>query len=446
MSLTPEQSIEAIAKLAKSKSVAAEALIIESNNFKVSYNEGKIDNYDVAKSRSLGVRIVDGQHEGISYTESLKSEDIETAFNEAMENKQFVVADYDPQFPAQPAIKNATDYFNPSLAEVPVAEKLELAKKLESCAKQENPKVHSLPYSNYGDVETSVWLFNTKGTNSYYKKNTCYAYAYPLCVSGEKRGMAYAAEVSRSFADISAERIAKKSVATSLLKLTEQKPKSGNYSVVLQSKAAQTLISLVMNHLSLKAVDLKMSALAGKLGEKIFSEKLTLVDDAITDKGMGSRPFDAEGTKSQVTSLVDKGVLQTYLTSFGYAKKHNLPNTGHATRSPKSGIEIHYTNLMVSPGPNSFSDLVNMDSSVLVIDNLKGLAGVNPISGDFSIESEGLFYRNGEFQHAAANFTLSGNLFEVLKNIEALGNDIEPSTENIYTPSLFVGKMSVAGA
>ena len=200
-----------------------------------------------------------------------------------------------------------------------------------------------------------------------------------------------------------------------------------------------------MNHLSLKTVDQKLSALANKLGEKIFSDKFNLQDDALFAVGMSSRPFDAEGIPSQPVNIIESGVLQTYFTNYNYAKKYNLKNTGHASRSPKSGMSISPSNLRVKPGILSFDELVNLVPEVLVIDYLKGLSGVNPITGDFSIESEGMIYKQGKFSHAISEFTLSGNVFECLKNIQELGNDIEPSLEGIYTPSLFLGEMSLAG-
>ncbi|MCB0391703.1 MAG: TldD/PmbA family protein [Bdellovibrionales bacterium] len=446
MSLSTEQSIEKVLDLASQKKVSAEALVIETKKFNASFQDQALNDYEVTSSRSLGIRVVDGSHEGISYTESFSTEDIESTFLEAQANKNFVTSDCDPSFPEAKSIVNNMDFFNPQLSEVPVDLKLEFAKNLETYAKASSDKFHSLPWSAYADIEAKVLLCNTSGTQSSYQTNSCHAYAYPLCVNGDKRGMAFAAESSRNFYDLSAERIAKKSIADSVLKLEDTKPKSGKYSIVLQSKSAQTLLSLLVSHLSLKSIDQNLSALKNKLNEQLFSEKFHLIDDATYAEGMAARPFDAEGTKSSKNTLIEDGILKSYLTSFGYANKYNLKNTGNATRSTKSGINISSTNLLVRPGKLTFNELVDLDSEVLVVDNLKGLSGVNPISGDFSIESEGLLYRQGQFHCAVSNFTLSGNIFETLKNIEELGNDVEPTIKNIYSPSMFVGKMSVAGA
>lgn len=446
MILTPEQSLQRTIEMAKIKGVVAEALVVHSRDFSASYHNQIINSYDVSKTCSLGVRIVDGEHEGLAFTESFEREDIESTFEEAINNKKYVVKNLLQELPSTDSILDHKQFFNEKLAKVPVEEKLDFAKRLESSAKSFDPRVHSLPYNAYGDNETQVWLYNTKGTQSSYTTNSCFAYAYPLCVDGDKRGMAFSAEVSRDFAELNVDRIIKKGVENSLLKLLDQKPKSGMYSTLIKSKAAQTLISLIVKHLSLQNVDQNLSALANRLGESLFSEKLHIVDDPLYIEGMGSRPFDAEGTRSEAVDIVKEGVLKTYLTNYNYAKKYKLRNTGHASRSPHAGMSIRSSNLRIAHGNLSFEELVNLDTEVLVIDNLKGLAGVNPISGDFSIESEGFLYKRGEFSHAVSHFTLSGNVFNCLKNIIELGDDFEPSLNNIYTPSLFVGKMSVAGA
>lgn len=443
--LTTEQSVEVISDLAKKNHIPLEALVVENKNFKASFQNQKINNYNVSHIKTLGIRVFDGANEGIAYTESFNFNDVESCFKEAMENKNFVSRETAYNFCSSLEMKDNTDFFNANIEETAVEEKLDHAKKLEFFAFEFSNKVHSVPYSAYEDRSSQITLYTTAGTHASYRANSCYSYIAPLCIDGEQRGMSIAAQVSQKFENLQAKEIAENGVRESLLKLQNEKPKTGIYTVVLNSKASQTFLNLLVSHLSLKSVDERSSALSGRVGQSIFSDKLTIVDDPLKKGGLSSRPFDAEGILGKPTTVIKNGVLQTYLTNSIYAQKYKVKNTGHASRGPKSALGIESTNLVVQTGTQKFEDLVAADAEVLVIDQLRGLAGVNPISGDFSIESEGFLYRNGMFSNAVSNFTLSGNVFECLKNIEAVADDVFPTLNSIYTPSLLVGKLSVAG-
>src|SRR5690606_14891062 len=142
---------------------------------------------------------------------------------------------------------------------------------------------------------------------------------------------------------------------------------------------------------------------------------LTLIDHPLLGYAFNSRPFDFEGTVSQPHTLIENGVLKTFLTNSYYAHKLGLENTGNAMRSPSTRLGIAASNLIVQPGQASFEELVQLHPKMIAITSLKGMAGFDSVSGQFSIEAEGNLYENGERVSALKNFVVSGNVMQFFK-------------------------------
>jgi PmbA protein len=214
---------------------------------------------------------------------------------------------------------------------------------------------------------------------------------------------------------------------------------------VFENRAAESLIGLISGYFSAKHVDEKTSPLAGRLGDAVFAECLSLVDDPLLASGVASRPMDDEGYGSDETVLVAKGRLQCFLTNSVYAKKMNLPHTAHASRSPETDLTIRPSNLLIEPGKQSLEDLLRGHDEMILITSLQGTAGFRETSGDFSIPVEGFLYRKGELQSALKDFLISGNILQLLRNVDAVGNDVLPPIGTIICPSLRVHDLNVSG-
>ena len=122
-----------------------------------------------------------------------------------------------------------------------------------------------------------------------------------------------------------------------------------------------------------------------------------------------------------------------------------LPHTASASRSPSSELGISPTNLIVQSGTQSLQDLLGAYPKVIYIDAIKGHSGFNSISGDFSMESEGFMYESGKEIEPLAQFVLSGSALNVLREVEAVGNDPRVSTSSIISPSMLIPSLTIAG-
>ena len=226
---------------------------------------------------------------------------------------------------------------------------------------------------------------------------------------------------------------------------------SGKYSIVLSSKQMRTILSAYVSVFSAKMAQMGMSLLAGKEGEKIAADIVTITDDPMREGVSIQTNFDAEGVAAYRKSVVESGTLKTLLHNRETAKKAGVESTGNASKgSYASPVAISPYAFCLEAGEYTEDQLFAMAEGGLYITELKGLhAGANAVTGDFSIESAGFRIVNGKPQEAVKSFTIAGNFFELLKSISALSDKVEVGVSGGFTtfgaPSVLIHDMSVAG-
>jgi PmbA protein len=185
------------------------------------------------------------------------------------------------------------------------------------------------------------------------------------------------------------------------------------------------------------------SFLVGKLGEQIASPVVTLVDDGTVPGALGSRPFDGEGLPVRRTVVVDRGVLTSYLLDTYTGRKLGMASTHHAARDG-SGVTVGTTNFYLAAGSTDPRVLVASVKQGLYVTELIGF-GVNGVTGDYSRGAVGMWIDNGELAYPVEEITVAGNLLEMFRAIEGVGNDLV-FRDRTAAPTVLIGKMVVAGA
>jgi PmbA protein len=163
------------------------------------------------------------------------------------------------------------------------------------------------------------------------------------------------------------------------------------------------------------------------------------------------RAFDSEGTPCKVKTVVEEGVLKTLLHNLKTAAKAGVESTGNASRArAASPVGVAPSVLRIEPGSLSADELVQTLGDGLIITELEGIhAGVDAISGDFSLKSAGFLVEGGRIVRPVSNITVAGNFITLLKGVSALGSDILfslPQTAYFASPSVLVERLSVAGS
>ena len=228
------------------------------------------------------------------------------------------------------------------------------------------------------------------------------------------------------FDTASPEELALKAARRAVMMLGAGKAPAGRLPVVLSSEAGGTMVHEAIGHgLEADLVQTGTSVYRGRIGEKVASELITVLDDATIPHARGSFSFDGEGTPGQKTVLVKDGILKGYLYDRLSAMKDGCASTGNGRRdSYRARPIVRMTNTLIAPGKSDPEEIVKSVPHGLFVRRMGG-GQVNTVTGDFVFEvSEGYLIENGEVGEPVRGATLTGNGPEVLKRITRVGNDL----------------------
>lgn len=245
--------------------------------------------------------------------------------------------------------------------------------------------------------------------------------------------------------------LAKKGVGDALSVMNPGKVDSGKYKIVFSGKMMGAMLSTFASVFSAEAVQQGISLLKGKEQAMVASEQVTIVDDPFYPDFSVQMPFDAEGVATSTKEVISKGMLNTFLYNLKTAKKAGKNSTGNAAKeSYDAPIAIQPYAFYVKPGEKSREEVFAAVGDGIYVTELNGMhAGADPKTGDFSLSSAGFLISGGEKQGPVKGFTVAGNFFQILKDIELVGSDLEfhtPEGFSVYgAPCVVVKELSVAG-
>lgn len=445
---TIKQSFQKISEQARLDNAKVEMLIGGGENVSIGFSQKKLESFESTQSQVAGLRVIKGANQGYAYTENLSEDSLLRTYREALNNAQTVRSANTSEIPLMKpqAIQAMNHLYKPEA--VSMDQKMAIARDLEEKCLSKDARIQSVPYSGFSESVSFKRVLNSEGLDQEFKQNYYSGYTYPIAKEGESTKTSGEGFFVRSFVDIKVDDVVNEGVRKVLANLGAKKLPTGKYAVVIDRSQFSTVLQMLSSYLSAKNVDEGKSLLEGKLGQKIASEKFQLIDNPFETSGAGVRPFDDEGAPSQKTVLFENGVLKNFLTNLEYAHKMNLPHTANASRSPASEQGIAPTNLVMAKGTSELSDLVKRYDKVLHITKFEaGLhSSFKSSTGDISMPSSGFLYENGKCLGPVEQFVVSGNVLELLQNIEELGNEYNKPGNSMICPHVLVKPMSVAGA
>ena len=438
-----EFSKRAMAYAAEQGCAACELFYANGESFEVNANGGEIDRYSVSREAGVSVRVSLDGHEGYAYTEAI--DEPERLVDHAMDNAACIDSEDEHPMQTKQAYRTITRE-DSALKNKSESERIALAKQLEELCLQQDPRVKRMVYCTVEYGAGSVVMENSLGLHAEKSSNSSVIYVMPSVQEGEEVQTGFAFRMGADAAD--AEGCAKEAVEDALSKLGGSPVDSGCYRVLLKPHAMCDLLSAFAPMFSADEVQKGCSLLAGKEGQLIANERVTLWDDPFDP--VAPRAFDGEGTPCETKAIIQKGELKTLLHNLKTAKKAGTQSTGNASRrSAASTVGIAPTVFRLECGDPTYDMLLAELKDGLVIAELEGLhAGVNAVSGDFSLKASGFLVENGAIVRPVSNITVAGNFVALLKNVAALGCDLRyalPQGGGYASPSVLVEQLTVAG-
>lgn len=222
------------------------------------------------------------------------------------------------------------------------------------------------------------------------------------------------------------ELIAKRAAERSLLMLSAKPAPAGTFTVVLSSQAGGTMIHEAVGHgLEADLVQKGLSLYKGKIGQKVASDLVTVIDDATIEGYNGSYTVDDEGVMAQKKVLIEKGHLVGYMYDRLTAMREGKRSTGNGRRQSYAHIPIvRMTNTYVAPGDSDLEDIIKDTKRGLYVVKMGG-GEVNTVTGDFVFEvMEGYMIEKGEITYPIRSAVLLGNGPKALQDVDAVGRDL----------------------
>jgi PmbA protein len=325
------------------------------------------------------------------------------------------------------------------------ADRIAYARRAERAALDYDSRITNSEGGSFEAATGSKVLANSLGFVGEYRRSYCSVASIPIAqAEGGAMQRDYWYSVARTLKKLeSPEEIGRIAAQRTLRRLGARKMPTARVPIVFDSQVARALIEHIFEAVNGDAVYRGASYLAGKLGQKIAGENITVVDDGTMVGGFGSSPFDGEGVPSRKTVVVERGLLNSYLLNSYTARKLGLKTTGNAARGLAGTPGIGSGNFFLQPGTKTPQEIIAGISDGLYVTEMLGF-GVNLVTGDFSRGASGLWIRNGELAFPVEEITVAGNLRDMFSNVSEIGNDLE-FRGSTACPTIRIDGMTVAG-
>jgi PmbA protein len=240
-----------------------------------------------------------------------------------------------------------------------------------------------------------------------------------------------------------AEEIGRRAGERAAARLNPVRPRPQRMPVLFDSRVASSLLGHLAGAISGSAVARKASFLQDKLGQQLFANGVTIVDDPLRARGLRSRPFDGEGVRVARGEMVADGVLTSWIAESAAARQLGIQPTGHAARGTGGAPGASPSNLYMAAGARSREELLGAFPEAVLVTELIG-HGVNGVTGDYSRGAAGFMVRGGAIAEPVAEMTIASNLIDMFATLEP-GSDLE-LRRGVDAPTLLVPEMTVAAA
>lgn len=429
-----------LVKLAKKRGASAsEADVSQGFGQSVTVRMGEVETIEYNRDKGIGITVYIGQRKGYASTSDFSKQALADTVDAALAIARYTAEDNCAGLPDEALLaKNwqLPDVYYPWQIDVEGA--IDLARRCERAAFAVSPMVRNSEGASVSIQEGQFASANSLGFLGGYPSSRHYI-ACSVIASKKAKGAAMQRDdwysTQRDPLDFPApEAIGDYAARRALSRLGGRKVKTCEVPVLFEAPLACSLLGNFVHAASGGSLYRKASFLVDSLGKKIFSNNVTIDEIPDLPKGLASGPFDNDGVATQARQVVSKGKLNGYFLSAYTARKLGMQSTGNA-----GGCH----NLILRPGKDSLAQMIGGLKRAFLVTELLG-QGVNYVNGDYSRGAAGYWIENGQIVHAVEEVTIAGNLKDMFRDIQAIGNDVIVRGSK-QSGSILIGKMTVAG-
>ncbi len=444
--LTSREILDRVRDLAQRSGAAeAEAYVEIVNVTEARVRQGEVEFLGQSAIQGLGVRVFVDRKVGFSYTTDLRPNIMDemvrrtiglAALNSPRDENRLP----DEQLPALPEL----ELYDPSVAALRPADLIAMARTCEDHAFAADKRVQTTQDSRAVSATAEVHFSNTYVPYQTYRTSTCTLGVTAIATDGKSKREGSYEDQRRFLLDLSTpERMGRKAAERAVARLGAKPVATTEAPVIFEADAAGSFWRGLLPALSAANVAEGRSFLIGKYEKPVASPLVSLVDDGLFRRGLGTRPFDGEGVQQRRTVMIERGVLKKILHTSTTARRLNVRLTGNATRSYDTIPAVGSTNLILESGTGTLGKLISETARGLLVTETAGF-GIDTVSGEFSQQVTGRWIEKGVLGAGVEGVTVAGRLDEMLLGIDAVAKDIEYRSA-VSSPSIRFRQLTIAG-
>ncbi|MBI5209573.1 MAG: TldD/PmbA family protein [Elusimicrobia bacterium] len=434
----------------QSASLEAEVFLASGEDRGIELRNGVLESLQSVKSEGVGLRVLDGGRVGFASAGGMDLETVQGLYRKVAELMEHLEPDDKMGFPAAAKDFSPEEAFEASLWDDSLfGGRLEGWQRrlgaVQARVMGGDKRIRTVLRLGYGESRGEVVVANTRGVAAYERGSSATVGLSVLAAGKDEELQVGAAfQSSRRKADLDLDRLADDGARRATSLLDARKLPGGRRAVVIDPWVAGELLDLVAELLCADSVQRGKSMLAGRIGRRIGSELVTIVDDPKIAGGIASSVYDDEGCPTVRKTMVERGVLRDYFYDTYTANKDGRPSNASASRGSYRGIPGPApSNLHMAAGSTSREKVIaDTNDGILVLDIL-GMHMVDPVAGEISVGVSGIAIEGGRLTHAVKGCMISGNILELLGGIDMVGDDLT-FYGALGSPTFRISEMTVA--
>lgn len=415
------------------------------SSFTVSIYKGNIEKYQSSENGGFCFRGLYKGNMGYYFSEA-SDIDADKAVKSAKENAEVItIKDKEFIYEGDKGYPKVNVY-NAALEDMTAEQKIQIALNIEKYAKEYDSRI-TVNKSMVASGDSYVYICNTEGLEVSEKGNHILAYAEVMAKDGEDTREKGEIWIGTDIDKLNTREIAERACKKALSALGAKSIKGGALRVAIENETFADIMNCFVNSFIAEDVQKGFSLLKDKRGTQIASDIVTITDDPLMEGGYATTAFDSEGVASRKKTVVEKGILKTYLYNLKSANVDGVKSTGNGFKgSFRTAVSTLPTNFFIEKGDKTREDAISGIEYGVYINDVMGLhSGANSISGDFSLAAEGLLIENGKLTRPVDQITIAGNFYEVLKNIDTVCTDLKFNSSAIGSPTVVISSIEVSG-
>ena len=435
---------ESVKKCLKKGADAAEVYIETSRNLSLEVRKGEVETVQEAAGFGAGIRVFVMGRMAFASSNDLGEKALEDAIGRAIEFAKITTPDPNNVLPEDRGMTEVAGLHDSRIAQVPMERKIELAKTVEKLA-MKDPRITKSDGAGYREDEGEIIVANSNGLLKSYRAGGCAFGVSVVAEKGEQKSSGSESCSRRFYNELKpAEEIAAKAARDAYEMLDPRPVKTQRAAVIFSPDAAYALLGGILGAINGERVLQGASFLGKKMGQKIGSDLITLIDDGTREKGMASEPFDGEGVPTQKRLIVDRGVLKGFLYNTIVAKRAGVRSTGNASRGGFTGLPgIGPHSFYMAAGRAKPEEIIQATKAGLLVKEVTGY-GINPVNGNFSGGAAGFWVEDGKIAFPVKGLTIAGTAEAMFNGIDMVADDLDLN-RTMTAPTFRINLLQIGG-